>query len=106
MSTLLTIRQHGRLLEEGASGFLARKLTIEESRGDTKENSEKDWHSFSELFQSHNCGEGTSFGGKEWASVYLASTPRQAASLGLKLPGVDEVQLLAKCLHNIPCKLC
>lgn len=85
-------RQHGRLLEEGASGFLARKLTIEENKGDTKENSEKDWHSFNELFQSHHCGEGTSFGGKEWASVYLASTPRQAASLGLKLPGVDEVE--------------
>lgn len=35
--------------------------------------------------------DGTRFGSKNWASVYLASTPQQAASMGLKFPGVDEV---------------
>ncbi|KAJ0967213.1 hypothetical protein J5N97_024130 [Dioscorea zingiberensis] len=97
-------RQRGRLLEEGASGFLARKLAIEENKGDIKENSEKDWNSFNEIFQSHNCREGTSFGGKEWASVYLASTPKQAANMGLNLPGVDEVEEIddIECNFNDP----
>ncbi|XXG90588.1 hypothetical protein AAC387_Pa12g2318 [Persea americana] len=86
-------RQHGRLLEEGASGFLGRKLAIEENKDSLKQNSEKDWSSFNELIQSHSISmDDTSFGGKHWASVYLASTPQQAANLGLKLPGVDEVE--------------
>ncbi|KAK9082989.1 hypothetical protein Scep_029460 [Stephania cephalantha] len=54
------------------------------------ENTEKDWSSFNEIIQSHK--DENSFGGKHWASVYLASTPQQAANLGLKLPGVDEVE--------------
>lgn len=36
-------------------------------------------------------GIDASFGGKYWASVYLASTPQQAALMGLKFPGVNEV---------------
>lgn len=32
------------------------------------------------------------FGSKNWASVYLASTPQQAAEMGLEFPGVDEVR--------------
>lgn len=38
--------------------------------------------------------DNVSFGSKQWASVYLASTPQQAAELGLKFPGVDEVKSL------------
>ncbi|XP_077250919.1 protein CHROMATIN REMODELING 20-like isoform X3 [Tasmannia lanceolata] len=86
-------RQHGRLLEEGASGFLGKKLVIEETKEMLTENSEKDWSSFSELIQSHRAAEdNASFGSKHWACVYLASTPQQAANMGLKLPGVDEVE--------------
>lgn len=80
------LKQHGRLLEVGASGFLARKFSV----GDR--NHITDWDSFNELIQSQRCSEGTSFGSKNWASVYLAATPQQAASLGLNFPGVDEVE--------------
>ncbi|KAL5990168.1 hypothetical protein ACLOJK_011065 [Asimina triloba] len=85
-------RQHGRLLEEGASGFLGRKLTAEDN-GDSINKPEEDWNSFNHLIQSHKLSQDSiSFGSKHWASVYLASTPQQAAKLGLKLPGVDEVE--------------
>ncbi|XP_058095092.1 protein CHROMATIN REMODELING 20 isoform X2 [Magnolia sinica] len=84
-------RQRGRLVEEGASGYLGRKLSIEDNGDAPKEILEKDWSSFNDLIQSHKASD-TSFGGKHWASVYLASTPQQAARLGLKLPGVDEVE--------------
>ncbi|KAL3613320.1 hypothetical protein CASFOL_042832 [Castilleja foliolosa] len=36
--------------------------------------------------------EDATFGSKQLASVYLASTPQQTAELGLKFPGVDEVE--------------
>lgn len=86
-------RQHGRLLEEGASGFLGRKLVTEDNSDSQKQNLEKDWSSFNELIQLRRVSQDdTSFGGKHWASVYLASTPQQAAKLGLNLPGVDEVE--------------
>ncbi|XP_072955978.1 protein CHROMATIN REMODELING 20 isoform X2 [Typha angustifolia] len=84
-------RKHGRLLEEGASGFLAGKLSIKDTEN-LIENPEKTWSSFNELIQSRNCAESNSFGSSSWASVYLASTPQQAANLGLKFPGVDEVE--------------
>ncbi|XP_019054212.1 PREDICTED: protein CHROMATIN REMODELING 20 isoform X2 [Nelumbo nucifera] len=84
-------RQHGRLLEEGASGFLGRKLASEDNKEIVRENSEADWSVFNKIIQSQRV-DGTSFGSKHWASVYLASTPQQAANLGLKLPGVDEVE--------------
>ncbi|OVA02313.1 SNF2-related [Macleaya cordata] len=86
-------RKHGRLLEEGASGFIGKKFAEENDRENGAENSEENWSSFIEIIQSHRLPEDdTSFGGKHWASVYLASTPQQAASMGLNLPGVDEVE--------------
>jgi len=81
------IRKHGRLLEEGASGFLAGKVPVED--GDSIE---KSWSSFNELIKSRENVENT-FGRSNWASVYLASTPKEAAALGLQFPGVDEVPL-------------
>ena len=92
-------RRHGRLLEEGASGFLERTLSIKD-KDNLAVNSEKDWSKFDELIQSHGCSGSTSFGSKNWASVYLASTPQQAAELGLKLPGVDEVAFLFQKFHS------
>jgi len=80
-------RKHGRLLEEGASGFLAGKVPVED--GDSIE---KSWSSFNELIKSRENVENT-FGRSNWASVYLASTPKEAAALGLQFPGVDEVPL-------------
>nr|XP_029119817.1 protein CHROMATIN REMODELING 20 isoform X2 [Elaeis guineensis] len=93
-------RRHGRLLEEGASGFLERTLSIKD-KDNLAVNSEKDWSKFDELIQSHGCSGSTSFGSKNWASVYLASTPQQAAELGLKLPGVDEVEEIGEIEGNI-----
>ncbi|KAL0452217.1 UNVERIFIED_CONTAM: protein CHROMATIN REMODELING 20 [Sesamum latifolium] len=43
------------------------------------------------VFRKPTSGDVT-FGSKHWASVYLASTPQQAAELGLKFPGVNEVE--------------
>lgn len=87
------IRKHGRLLEEGAGGFLAEKLAIKNCDEST-ENPENSWSSFNAIIQSHKRLEDNSFGSSNWAAVYLASTPQQAASLGLKFPGVDEVYFL------------
>ncbi|XP_062084347.1 protein CHROMATIN REMODELING 20 [Humulus lupulus] len=88
-------RRHGKLLEEGASGFLQKKLAADGSKETVAENSEVDWCSLNKLFSdgaSENSGTCGSFGSKHWASVYLASTPQQAAEMGLKFPGVDEVE--------------
>ncbi|EHA8587106.1 protein CHROMATIN REMODELING 20 [Cocos nucifera] len=93
-------RRHGRLLEEGASGFLERTLSIKD-KDNLAENSGKDWSKFDELIQSHGCSASTSFGSKNWASVYLASTPQQAAELGLKLPGIDEVEEIGEIEGNV-----
>uniref|UniRef100_A0A452YCA4 Uncharacterized protein n=1 Tax=Aegilops tauschii subsp. strangulata TaxID=200361 RepID=A0A452YCA4_AEGTS len=41
-------------------------------------------------------GAKTSFGSSNWASVYLANTPQEAAALGLQFPGVDEVEEIAE----------
>ncbi|XP_020598505.1 protein CHROMATIN REMODELING 20 isoform X2 [Phalaenopsis equestris] len=79
-------KKHGKLLEVGASGFLMKMFSV----GDR--NKIGDWNSFSEFIQSQKCSEGNSFGSKNWASVYLANTPQEAAKLGLKFPGVDEVE--------------
>lgn len=81
-------RHHGKLLEEGASGFLKKRLAPEEDK-ETKRN--VDWSSFNKLCSSSTS---TAFGSKNWASVYLASTPQQAKELGLNFPGVDEVKYL------------
>eukprot|EP01018_Ginkgo_biloba_P032274 Gb_22020 [translate_table: standard] len=62
-------RHHGNLLDEGDNGFLVKKLVIESNKEDRRQNTED-----------------------KWALVYLASTPEQAASMGLNLPSVDEVK--------------
>ncbi|KAI3776396.1 hypothetical protein L1987_46177 [Smallanthus sonchifolius] len=88
LQTHRPVRRHrGKLLEEGASGFLRKRLAPDE---DKENNREMDWSSFNELCSSSN--NKTSFGSKNWASVYLASTPQQAAQLGLNFPGADEVE--------------
>lgn len=86
-------RRHGKVLEEGASGFLAKKLAGNDGSETQGGSSDVDWGSFSKLCSDNSSSSmGTiSFGSKDWASVYLASTPQQAAELGLKFPGVDEV---------------
>lgn len=87
----ISIRKHGKLLEEGASGFLSKKLSVVENQN-FEENSEKNWKSFNAYIQtSKDDDTKTSFGSTKWASVYLASTPQQAAEMGLTFPGVDEV---------------
>ena len=85
-------RHHGKLLEEGASGFLQKRLAPED---DKESNKDVNWSSFNELCSSSS--KNTSFGSKNWASVYLASTPQQAAELGLNFPGVDEVSKKFSC---------
>jgi len=75
-------------LEEGASGFLQKRL-CDESQEPVK--NEGDWDLFNKIV-SDGSGTDASFGSKHWASVYLASTPQQAALMGLKFPGVDEVE--------------
>ncbi|XP_026421717.1 protein CHROMATIN REMODELING 20-like [Papaver somniferum] len=87
------IRKNGKMYEEGASGFLEKKLTDENGVDNESEDTKKIWESFENFVATDNLSEAdTSFGSKPWASVYLASTPQEAASLGLKLPGVDEVE--------------
>ncbi|XWS58430.1 hypothetical protein CRYUN_Cryun08bG0033000 [Craigia yunnanensis] len=85
-------RKHGRLLEEGASGFLHKKLSNDASQKAVTENSDTDWSSFMKICSDGLTEDGTCFGSKNWASVYLASTPQQAAVMGLKFPGVNEVE--------------
>ncbi|CAN6460467.1 unnamed protein product [Victoria cruziana] len=85
-------RRHGKVLEEGASGFLAKKFKIEDDKEGAKDNLGKDWDGVNELFQPRGSAEGALFGSAHWASVYLASTPQEAANMGLKLPGVNEVE--------------
>lgn len=86
-------RKHGRLLEEGASGFLAGKVPVGDD--DSVKCHEKSWSSFNELIKSKESAENT-FGSSNWASVYLASTPQEAAALGLQFPGVDEVEEISE----------
>lgn len=83
-------RHRGKLLEEGASGYLGKRLAPDVD--DKETNHDVDWSSFNNLCSSST--DNTSFGSKKWASVYLASTPQQAAELGLNFPGVDEVKYL------------
>ena len=51
---------------------------------------EVDWGRFNKIF-SDGGDTNVSFGSKHWASVYLASTPQQAAQMGIEFPGVNEV---------------
>ncbi|KAL3654023.1 hypothetical protein CASFOL_003704 [Castilleja foliolosa] len=85
-------RRHGKILEEGASGFLGKKVVTSESSEAVNESANVDWDSFSKMCSGKPSLEDATFGSKQWASVYLASTPQQAAELGLKFPGVDEVE--------------
>ncbi|KAJ8558565.1 hypothetical protein K7X08_035744 [Anisodus acutangulus] len=87
-------RRHGKVLEEGASGFLAKKLAGNDGSEAQGGSGDVDWGSFSRLCSDNSSSSmGTiSYGSKDWASVYLASTPQQAAELGLNFPGVDEVE--------------
>lgn len=85
------LRRHGKLLEEGASGFLQKKLAADGSKEIVVEHSELEWSSLNKILSEGTTEGRTSFGSKNWASVYLASTPQQAAEMGLKFPGVDEV---------------
>ncbi|KAL9234971.1 hypothetical protein vseg_009778 [Gypsophila vaccaria] len=84
-------KKHGKTLEEGASGYLGRKLATDDSGEGSTGNVDVDWSSFNKLF-SEGSSKDVAFGSKQWASVYLASTPQQAAALGLQFPGVDEVE--------------
>ncbi|KAI3470412.1 hypothetical protein Pfo_027075 [Paulownia fortunei] len=85
-------RRHGKILEEGASGFLGKKIAICESSVAVNESMDVDWDSFNKMCSERSSLDDITFGSKHWASVYLASTPQQAAELGLKFPGVDEVE--------------
>jgi len=91
-------RRHGKLLEEGASGFLQKKL-CDETQEPVKNEAEGDWDMFNKIV-SDGSGIDATFGSKHWASVYLASTPQQAALMGLKFPGVDEVENIVLILLN------
>ncbi|KAK6137734.1 hypothetical protein DH2020_028518 [Rehmannia glutinosa] len=84
-------RRHGKILEEGASGFLGKKIATCEHIV-ANESVDANWDSFSEMCSERSSLEDITFGSKQWASVYLASTPQQAAELGLKFPGVNEVE--------------
>ncbi|XP_042036260.1 protein CHROMATIN REMODELING 20-like [Salvia splendens] len=85
-------RRHGKVLEEGASGFLGKRVEKSESSETANDTTTVDWDSFSRMCSDKSSLENVSFGSEHWASVYLASTPQQAAELGLKFPGVDEVE--------------
>jgi transcriptional regulator ATRX len=93
------LRKHGKLLEEGASGFLQKKLAMDGSEA-IAENGEVDWASMKKLFSTSSSEDVASFGSKHWASVYLANTPQEAALMGLKFPGVNEVTFLV-CVDNL-----
>ncbi|XP_021898136.1 protein CHROMATIN REMODELING 20-like [Carica papaya] len=85
-------RRHGKLLEEGASGFLQKKLADDGRNEAPAGDSVIDWSSLNKIFSDNVAELPVSFGSKCWAEVYLASTPQQAAIMGLKFPGVDEVE--------------
>ncbi|GAB4835468.1 hypothetical protein Ancab_000376 [Ancistrocladus abbreviatus] len=93
-------RRHGKILEEGASGYLGKKLATCENGAAVTENNgaapsgnaEVDWSSLNKVFSGQVSQSSISFGSRHWASVYMASTPQQAAMLGIKFPGVDEVE--------------
>ncbi|EYU39777.1 hypothetical protein MIMGU_mgv1a0201931mg, partial [Erythranthe guttata] len=88
-------RRHGKILEEGASGFLGKKIETCASSVSVNEDTDSDWDSFSKMCCEKSTLQDITFGSKHWASVYLASTPQQAAELGLKFAGVDEVEEIA-----------
>ncbi|KAL0757915.1 hypothetical protein Bca101_095583 [Brassica carinata] len=84
-------KRHGELLEEGASGFLEKKFADDGVKESLAGPSELDWSSLNKVFTEKK-DEAVSFGSKNWASVYSASTPQQAAAMGFEFPGVNEVE--------------
>lgn len=98
LGTMLLNRRHGKLLEEGASGYLERKLASDGNGEAVTEKPEVDWCSLSKCFSDNASQDCNLFGSEHWASVYLASTPQQAAMMGLKFPGVDEVIYMFNCV--------
>ncbi|XP_074572269.1 protein CHROMATIN REMODELING 20 isoform X2 [Curcuma longa] len=91
-------RKHGRVFEIGSSGYLAKNLSVEDS-DNFREYSEQDWHTFDEIIHSNQWSDINSLS-NNWAAVYLASTPQQAANLGLNLPGVNEVEEIGEIEGN------
>ncbi|KAL0340799.1 UNVERIFIED_CONTAM: protein CHROMATIN REMODELING 20 [Sesamum radiatum] len=85
-------RRHGKIFETGASGFLGKKDAMCGSNLAIKEIVDADWDWFSRMCSEKPPSGDVTFGSNHWASVYLASTPQQAAELGLKFPGVNEVE--------------
>ncbi|KAJ7294517.1 hypothetical protein O6H91_Y252000 [Diphasiastrum complanatum] len=91
-------RRRGRLVEEGASGFLKRKvptkdLQTAELAPDTDSGLDGGWCVLDDVFTTNlNTGCRGLTSSKEWVAVYAASTPEQAARMGLNLPGVDKVE--------------
>ncbi|KAK4403828.1 protein CHROMATIN REMODELING 20 [Sesamum angolense] len=83
-------RRHGKIFETGASGFLGKKDAMCGSNLAIKEIVDADWDWFSRMCSEKPPSGDVTFGSNHWASVYLASTPQQAAELGLKFPGVNE----------------
>ncbi|KAJ6974817.1 hypothetical protein NC653_030834 [Populus alba x Populus x berolinensis] len=68
-----------------------KKLAMDGSEA-IAENGEVDWASMKKLFSTSSSEDVASFGSRHWASVYLANTPQEAALMGLKFPGVNEVE--------------
>ncbi|KAL2624343.1 hypothetical protein R1flu_008588 [Riccia fluitans] len=94
-------RSHrGKILDEGASGFLRRKFTADGEDVATECTSKPDsydddgWSKLEEYIDNDEDCERPAqlMGTKRWAAVYLASTPEQAAQLGLTLPGAHTVE--------------
>ncbi|XP_042422292.1 protein CHROMATIN REMODELING 20-like isoform X1 [Zingiber officinale] len=91
-------RKHGRVYEIGSGGYLAKNLSVKDS-DNFREYSEQDWHTFDEIIHSNQWSDINSLS-NNWAAVYLASTPQQAANLGLNLPGVNEVEEIGEIEGN------
>ncbi|CAM6012814.1 unnamed protein product [Sphagnum balticum] len=84
-------RHHGRLQDEGASGFLDRK--VKSALGPTAGPiSDDGWSMVGFLDKEDEARPGHLMGTEKWAAVYLASTPEQAALMGLDLPGINTVE--------------
>lgn len=75
----------------GASGFLEKKIAECDNGVSVNNSMNKDWDAFSKLCSRRTSMEDITLGKKHWTSIYLANTPQQAAELGLKFAGVDEV---------------
>lgn len=61
--------------------------------------SDEGWAMVGFLDKEDNPRPGKLMGSKKWAAVYMASTPEQAAALGLDLPGVDCVSSCISCKY-------